>query len=310
MAPRAGDTAPVTQLKRSHFKTLLAIASLLGLAGVLVLFLLGGRLVLPSRFAVGSGPTDIAFESVRIESTDDITLSGWLLPVPEAEAGIMLMHGSGQNRAIMLPRARFLHAAGYSVLLFDFRAHGESEGRYRTFGIGEREDAEAALRFFVDQTGIQRVGIIGFSLGGAASILGQQPLPVDAYVLEAVFPTIQRAVANRIRLRLGSWLEPLHPLLTYQLPFRTGVAVRDLRPIEKIGAITAPVLMMAGEKDERTTLAESKALFEAVNAPNKAFWIVPGATHTNFHAAAPETYEEKVLDFFQRNLPPSTATEQ
>ena len=57
------------------------------------------------------------------------------------------MHGVRANRLVMLARARFLHKAGYAVLLFDFQAHGESSGKRITFGHLEGLDASAAVTF-------------------------------------------------------------------------------------------------------------------------------------------------------------------
>jgi hypothetical protein len=54
----------------------------------------------------------------------------------------------------------------------------------------------------------QRVGVIGISLGGAATVLTAPPLELDAAVFEAVYPSIDRAVVNRLSMRVG----PLAPL--------------------------------------------------------------------------------------------------
>ena len=215
------------------------------------------------------------------------------------------MHGSGQNRAIMVPRARFLHQAGYALLLFDFRAHGESEGSFKTFGRGEREDAKAALALLKERTGVSQTAIIGFSLGGAAAILGPAPLDTDAFILEAVFPSIEAAVANRIKLRLGKPFAWTQALISLQIPLRTGTPLKSLRPIDQIGRIQEPIFLIAGAEDRRTTASESEKLFRAITSHEKRFWLVPGANHTNFHAAAPIEYEQRVLEFLADSLGPT-----
>ena len=53
---------------------------------------------------------------------------------------ILGMHGVRGNRLSMLDRARFLSHAGFSVLVFDFQAHGESSGEHTTFGELESLD--------------------------------------------------------------------------------------------------------------------------------------------------------------------------
>ena len=98
----------------------------------------------------------------------------------------------------MLDRARFLHGAGYTVLLYDSRAHGESDGSRITFGHLESLDARAMLGFLRRAAPGERLGVIGISRGGAAVLLGPQPLGVSALALEAVYPTLEEA--KRLRL--------------------------------------------------------------------------------------------------------------
>ena len=264
---------------------------------------MGNKLLKPNRLPVGSPPADLPIEEITFTNAAGVPLSGWLVPHPEAQTGVLLMHGSNQNRAIMVPRARFLHQAGFSVFLFDFRAHGESGGRFKTFGLGEHEDAKAALKILKERTGVTKTAVIGFSLGAAASVLGEPPLEVDAYVLEALFPTIEAAVANRIKLYLGPFTSWTHPLLSRQIPLRTGISLNNLRPIDVIGSIRAPIFLIAGEKDQRATPEEARTLFEAIRAPEKQFWLVPQANHTNYHAAHPEEYERRVLQFLAESDP-------
>ncbi len=115
----------------------------------------------------------------------------------------------------MVDRARVLHEHGFSVLLFDFQASGESSGHRITFGKLEGLDAAAAVAFVRDRRPGERVGVIGTSLGGSAALLGPTPLAVDALVLEAVYPDMDAALSTRLRVRLGRFAGPLFtPLLT------------------------------------------------------------------------------------------------
>ena len=82
-----------------------------------------------------------------------------------------MMHGVRANRMSMVERARILHASGFSVLLFDFQAHGESPGKRITFGYLEALDAEAAVAFVRQRLPGERIGAVGTSLGGAAALL-------------------------------------------------------------------------------------------------------------------------------------------
>ena len=149
----------------------------------------------------------------------------------------MLMHGVRANRLRMVRCARALHEHGFAVLLFDLQAHGESPGRRITFGRLEALDAAVATRFVRSRLPGERVGAIGVSLGGAAAVLGPEPLEADALVLESVYPDIDAALANRLRAGLGRVAGPLLtpllvPVFKLLLPPILGVTPDELRPID------------------------------------------------------------------------------
>lgn len=211
------------------------------------------------------------------------------------------MHGVRANRLSMLERARFLSHADYSVLLFDFQAHGESSGQHITFGYLESMDAQAAVSFLRSNAPDEKIGVIGVSLGGAAALLASPPLDVNAMVLEMVYPTINQAISNRLTMRLGGWASSLTPLLSRQFKLRLGIDAEVLRPIDHIENISSPKLLIVGAADQHTTLEESRRMFDAASEP-KELWVVNGAKHVDLYAVAKKEYEQHVLGLFGRYL--------
>jgi fermentation-respiration switch protein FrsA (DUF1100 family) len=252
---------------------------------------------------VGTLPPDLLGRGVHVLSPAAGTLKGWLVPGRRGAGAVLLLHGIRASRLDMVERARFLHAAGYTVLLFDSRAHGESGGERITFGYLESLDARAILAFLRRAAPGERIGVIGISLGGAAVLVGPQPLGVSALVLEAVYPTLEEAIDNRLALRLGALGPPLSPLLTVQLRPRLGFSAADLRPIDGIDRVDAPLLVIAGTEDRHTTLAQSRRLFARAQAP-KELWEVPGAGHVDYYRAARAEYEARVGALLGRTLRP------
>lgn len=255
----------------------------------------------PAAQRVGQMPDDLSGEGVQFYSQSGSTIHGWLLPGIPGEGGVVLMHGARSNRLSMVSRARFLSQAGYAVLLFDFQAHGESTGEHVTFGYLESKDAQAALDFMHDRFPHEKIGVIGVSMGGAAAILATPPLKADALVMEMVYPTIKEAIANRLRLKLGTCGGSLTPLASLQFDIRLGFSAEQLRPIDHVTHISEPKLFIAGSEDRYTTLAESERLFNAACEP-KEMWVVPGAGHVDLHAQLKDEYERRVLKFFGQNL--------
>lgn len=211
------------------------------------------------------------------------------------------MHGVRANRLSMLDRARFLAHAEYAVLLFDFQAHGESAGAHITFGYLESMDAQAAVRFLRANAPDEKIGVIGVSLGGAAALLASPPLDVNAVALEMVYPTINQAISNRLTMRLGSWASYLAPLFALQFRPRLGINAAALRPIDHIGKMSSPKLIIAGTEDQHTTIEESRLLFDAAAEP-KELWEVSGAKHVDLYSVAKKEYEQRVAEFFEKHL--------
>lgn len=277
----------------------------LALCAVLTTSLGGCALVArPAHRAVASPPSELGARNVAFASASGNEIRGWFSLGQPDRGAVLLLHGIGENRTAMLDRARFLHRAGFSVLLLDFEGHGESAGDKTTYGARESMDAAAALAFLRSLVPNQRIGVIGVSMGGAAAVLGKSPLAADAFVLESVYPTIRKAVENR----LATWTGPLRgaarlftSLVVSSISSKTGVRERELEPIARIGHLQAPVLLITGSMDPYTPLAEAESLYARAPQP-KDLWIVDGAGHEDLHAYARREYERRVGRFLTEQL--------
>ncbi len=257
--------------------------------------------------AVNTLSVDLPVKPVEIPIYTDAhgassDVHGWLVHGIRGRGMVLLVHSLRSNRVEMLSRARFLNRQGYGALLIDLRAHGETAGERITFGVQEAEDVEAAIAWLRNTFSGERIGAIGVSLGAAAIVLAKNPPRLDAVVLESLHPTIDEAVDNRLRLHLGSFGPVFSPLLLWQLSFRLDVNPDELNPIDRIGNLNSPLLLISGTDDRHTTVAETERLFAAARQP-KELWIVPGGGHFNMHAYAGREYENRILDFLERYLP-------
>jgi alpha-beta hydrolase superfamily lysophospholipase len=256
----------------------------MGMSG---LWWLGSQLVKPLPHAVPL-PADFPARALTVPRT---RIAAWWLDQGAETPAVLLLHAKGGDRAAMLSRARLLVRHGFSVALIDLQAHGETPGATITFGWRESADVRSALAWLGREAPGRRVGVIGCSLGGAAVVLGPQPVGVDAVVLEAVYPRFGRAIENRVRMRLGG----LAPLLTPRL----DVSAADLEPIWSMSRLGAPVLVVAGSQDRHTTAAESEDRFRSAVEP-KQLWVVDGARHQDLLAYDPARYESRVVVGFLR----------
>jgi len=279
-----------------------AIALVSGVLAVVACAWVAGSLLVQPTNHVVSMPAEFSAARISISGPGH-AIAGWWVDGGANSPVVLLLPGARDDRTTMVPRAQLLRKHGFSVLLIDLQAHGETAGEAITFGARESADVTAALVWIKSNAAGRRVGVIGCSLGGASVLLAPQPTGFDAVVLEAVYPRITRAVENRIRLRAGPLTPVLARLLLMQLQPRLHLATSDLEPIRSISRLGAPVLIAAGSDDEHTTLSESKELYDVAVNP-KQFWVVRGARHQDLLAFDSREYQTHVLGFLVENLMP------
>jgi alpha-beta hydrolase superfamily lysophospholipase len=204
------------------------------------------------------------------------------------------MHGYRGSRLTMLKHALVLNMQGFTVLSFDFQAHGRSGGKRVTLGWLERRDAEAAMLYMRTMYPAEKLGIVAVSMGGAAAVVGQAKKIASAMVLEQVYPRLDRAVLNRFGPVLG------HAFLV-QVPLRLGFRPSSLAPIDCIKDYAKPLLLLAGSADTGTPPSETQALFAAANAP-KELVVFDGAGHECLLEKDPALWLSKVLPFLEEHL--------
>lgn len=277
-------------------KWLIALTAILVVLAVVGVAFVGWILARPVQTRIGNGPAELNAQAVTFRSDSGAEVAAWWCPLPDSRGTVLLLPGVRANRLSMVNRARFLRRAGYSTLLIDFQATGETKGDRITFGWKESRDVLAAVEFIRKTQPAGHVGIIGSSLGGAAALFAHPPLKVDALILESVYPTIKIATENRLQNYLGPIARRFAPLLLKQLDTRLGVSADDLRPINYIANVGCPILLMNGEKDRNTRPEDARLLFSRAQS-SKQLWFVANAGHVDLHKAATAEYEARVLAF-------------
>ncbi|MEP3475706.1 MAG: alpha/beta hydrolase [Hyphomicrobiales bacterium] len=266
-----------------------------------IFFVIGRIATSPANRSIGKPPLDLSIETISFIDEKQKKVSGWAIEGSVNHGAVLLLHGIKSDRRSMIGRARMLADSGYSVLLIDLQAHGESMGKRITFGYREADSVVAAIKYIHSRWPKKRLAIIGTSLGGAAAIFAAERKRADAYILEAVYSTLTDATENRIKMRFGNLGVIFSPLLLWQTQLQLGFNAQNLSTIEKIDQIDAPIMIIAGEKDKRTTLKNSKNLFSKAKHP-KSLWIIPNAKHQDFLNLSEEEYHKRVGGFLEQHL--------
>jgi uncharacterized protein len=248
------------------------------------------------------------YEKVSFKTSDGLNLKGWFMPSPTGEKKTLLMcHGWGDNKGHLLERTYFLNTkAGYNLLYFDHRSHGESEGEITTIGYLELIDCEAALGYLAqshpDLT--ESIGVFGLSMGGSVGVMTMAQHPqLKCGVMESPFTDYKRVVRqwawNHFRLPYF----PMVWLTLYILRLRVGKSEVDaFSPIKFVAKIAPrPLFLIGGTDDALMPPPEVKSLFEKAGEP-KQLWMIPGATHAQCYKVAGLEFEERVMGFYRKHL--------
>ncbi len=262
----------------------------------------GEWLTRPVPHVIGPPPAGLVAEEVRLPVTPDQAIAGWLLPGRPGEGAVLLLHGVRSNRLQMLARARWLQQEGIASLLVDLPAHGESDGGRIGFGRLEAPAVDAALAWLRTRCPGERLGGLGVSLGGASLLFATRQPELDALVIESVYPSFDAAVRNRLAMRLGTPVaRALTPMMLAQVPWRLGFSTEQLRPLDAIRALQAPLFVASGVEDRHTPWPETQALFAAAAGP-KTLMPVAGAAHVDLHAFDARAYEARLGPWLHRAL--------
>lgn len=183
-------------------------------------------LVYQPKRGITRTPADagMAFEDVALETSDGFTLHAWFVPAEPPVATVLFAHGTRGNLSTNVDRIRVMHDAGLSVLAFDYRGYGASEGA--TGDLSEEatyRDGEAAWQWLVTEKKLapEDVVVWGRSLGGGiASWLAAKHAP-RALVLESTYTSLVDVAASE------AFFLPVHRLARMRYPTKERLAALD-----------------------------------------------------------------------------------
>ncbi|MEK7880078.1 MAG: alpha/beta hydrolase [candidate division NC10 bacterium] len=250
---------------------------------------------------------NLPFADVRFAASDGLPLAGWTIAAEAQRPWLILCHGLGANRADLLEIGAGLFGAGYNLLAFDFRAHGESGGRTTSFGWLEQRDLEGALAFLGAQPEIpdHPYGILGISMGGAVAIMvAARDERLGAVIADSPYANLEESITHHLKLMYRLPKVPFGWFATTAYRLRFGAWPGQMAPLAEIAKLSPrPVFIIQGEQDPRMPLAEAQALADAAKDP-KEFWVVRGTDHLTTFADNPSGYLQRVVRFFDTYLKP------
>ncbi len=289
-------------------KHLLVLGAKLALYSILVPFLLATFSV--HRVKVLPRPPEKALRltwedvSFPARGTPCPTLRGWFFPLRKPVGTVLACHGVGANRADLLDIIWLLHDAGFQVLAFDFRGHGESDGHTVTYGFEEKDDVLGAWDYLLSRKDVDPDRILGFgvSMGAATLLLALPDLPrVRAAIADSAFADLDSMARHPYRFFPDAVGGALAGATAFFGWIETGIRVADVSPLRALERIRIPIHFFHGSEDRVIPVSGTERLFDGYRGPKK-IRIEKGASHGGTAAADPFRYREEVREFFLEAL--------
>ncbi len=245
-------------------------------------------------------------EEVQILADDGIHLHGHYLKAEGESRGLVIgCHGyTSCGLSDFASLARFFYKQGYDCLIVDHRAHGESEGDFVGFGILDRYDCLAWIRYCNQRFGTEKkILLYGVSMGGSTVLMttGFTKLPrnVCGVIADCAFTSPYAVFAHILK---RDYHLPPFPVMTMNdalCKAKAGYGFKDYSTITALKRTHVPVLLIHGAKDTFVPTWMSWDNYDACKAPREIL-IVQNAGHGASYYENPEQYETAILQFLHK----------
>jgi dienelactone hydrolase len=306
----------------------LAIVCILIFVFLLLGYILSRAVIHLDRQSVPKNPADYGmdYQKVDFSAADNVKIKAWLIPgasnklIVMAHVGGLTKYGSTvafksfsklYNKEIeFLKVARHLHDAGYGVLMFDFRNHGESDsspdGGKAAVGLEEYKDVVAAMDYLQsnEDTKNLQVGFVSFCMGANSTIIAMSKQPhvfQNVKCMVAVQPiSMEVFVRNYAKKRftaVGGRL--LFPAIKFFVNLQSKHHLQDMSPREYAKDINVPILYVQVRNDPWTELSDIEGFCASTRTEKDFLWL-EGFTHRFEGYQYFGDHPERMLDWLKK----------
>jgi len=314
-----------TLLKRIFWVFVPAVLVLGGGVALLNFYLIH-RLSHPPLAPLYSSPRDfhVIFEKPiwtddkwkNIDGTESV---GWFFSQNKAAPTIILTHAYGSNRSELLTLSFELWKAGYNILLYDMRGHGESPVKWSGLGTYEKEDLLSGIKYvkgLKNEAGKEvfdgRIGLYGVGLGSYVALAASAQDPsIKAVAVDSVYPNVDTFINHRLKLMVGTDSKWANDLIDWpwtgrmlELTMQLYLLRReDSDPAKDALGVSAgrPTLFITG-KDSGALEGMTRELYGQAKDP-KQFIEVEQTRLERLYDEKSAKYDANIVEFFRTALP-------
>jgi pimeloyl-ACP methyl ester carboxylesterase len=266
------------------------------------------------------------YEDVEFKSTDDLTIKGWYIPAPSSQTDkvIIFTHPMPMNRhgflaknqgfppmfktnVDLLKTIHALHQAGYPVLAFDLRNHGESDSGITGNGLSEYQDVLGAVEYVHSRPDlqVQQLGFVCFCMGAASTMTAISK--GGGEIKRARFFVAIQPITSSVFFRC--YLKDVYtPLSLFLIPivdrivrWRGGYAFEDMLPGKFAKDIEVPTMYVQAREDPWTELEDIQGFYETTPGAEE-LWLIEGKMRRFEAYNYVGEHPEKVLAFIEKHF--------
>jgi len=221
---------------------------------------------------------------------------------------IIISHGVTTNKEYMKKYAYLYTNMGYSVIALDHRYHGESEGKYITYGYFEKHDIKKLVNIIKEQYGNNiTIGIHGESMG-AGILLSYATLVEDGcdfYIADCSYSDFYELILNKIKktLKLPKFLNIILLNFTNILTkIFFNFNLKNINIKANINKVSSPILFLNTDDDDYIPMYMTDELYKKSNGSNKEIHIFDGGGHAGSFDNHPKEYTDTVVTFIEKYI--------
>ena len=277
-------------------------------------YLLPYSVIKPPRFDVlehaeeypgGLYPSDygLDFEEEMVLTEDGVALKGYFVHSlsDNPRATLLLLHGIGGVKEGYLGISAVLAKHGFNSFLYDSRAHGQSGGKYCTFGAREKHDVIKILDHLEEKYGEQIFGIWGNSMGGAVALQTLEVEPRLRFgIIESTFADLRQVVYDYQKRLLKIGMPWVMDIALSRAAEIAGFDPDRISPARSAKNVNQPVFLAHGDADQRIRVAYARQIFANLTSPQKTLCIVKGGRHHGLYITGGQAYLGKIIQFLDK----------
>ena len=297
----------------------------LGIVYVVICYAFANLLLYPKRQPVVRSPNEygLKYENVEFKSTDGLKLRGWFIPGKVSKAVIVThpmfcnRHGylaryqsrlaSVKTDIDLLASIKALNDAGYSILTFDFRNHGESEKGITGVGLNEYQDVLGAIDYIENRHDVHSsaIGLVGFCMGANAMIVAMSKAK-ERFAKAKCFVAIQpitmlvfvRSYLKNLYTRIGLVFLPMMEIFRH---WRGGYPLIEMSPRKFVKDIAIPTLYAQTRTDPWTELSDVQGFYKETPSLKEFWWLEGDMSRIDGYNYVGQ-HPERMVAFLQRHL--------